>query len=103
MASRDWTGSAARAGAEVGCRAARAGGSAEVSRVTFHVLHVTCYMSHVTCYVSRVTLPGQAAAVGEGHELGGVARPRRDDGGPAAHPVVGRFRATFGSMESSFN
>ena len=51
----------------------------------------------------HVTLPGQAAAVGEGHELGGVARPRRDDGGPAAHPVVGRFRATFGSMESSFN
>ena len=39
--------------------------------------------------MSRVTLPGQAAAVGEGHELGGVARPRRDDGGPAAHPAEG--------------
>ena len=51
------------------------------------------------CHMSRVTLPGQAAAVGEGHELGGVARPRRDDGGPAAHPVVGRYRATFGSMK----
>ena len=64
---------------------------------------VTCYKLHVTCHMLHVTLPGQAAAVGEGHELGGVARPRRDDGGPAAHPAVGRFRATFGSMESSFN
>ena len=46
-----------------------------------------CHVLLVTCHVSRVTLPGQTAAVGEGHELGGVAGPRRDDGGPAAHPA----------------
>ena len=48
---------------------------------------VTCYVLLVSSHEPRVTLPGQTAAVGEGHELGGVAGPRRDDGGPAAHPA----------------
>ena len=62
-------------------------------------------MSRVTCHEPRVTLPGQTAAVGEGHELGGVAGPRRDDGGPAAHPAEVHYVEvhSYFSMELSFN